>query len=173
MHEPDEKILKSVHCSIAPRTPRRALRRLWWQRGPWPTRRLLGRCAGHRQRPLLASTNPRFSGAVRFSGATARFLPRCTQPPYLPCKTLLAGGFGRFWRCSAGILIGLCRGLLRRGWSGCWMSGCWMSGCFGFFLENGCLGVRLFVFCLFLLNGCTAVWILALALLLKNALKTD
>ena len=42
MHEPDEKILKSVHCSIAPRTPRRALRRL------------LGRCAGHRQRPLLA-----------------------------------------------------------------------------------------------------------------------
>ena len=36
--------------------------------------------------------------------------------PYLPCKTLLAGRFGRFWRCSAGFLIGLCRGLLRWGW---------------------------------------------------------
>ena len=146
MHEPDEKILKSVHCSIAPRTPRRALRRLWWQRGPWPTRRLLGRCAGHRQRPLLASTNPRFSGVARFSGATARFLPRCTQSPCLPCKTLLAGGFGRFWRCSAGILIGLCRGLLRRGWSGFFnpchrAAGCPGVGSFGCFPEERLLDV--------------------------------
>ena len=54
----------------------------------------------------LGFSNPRLSGVARFSGATARFLPRCTQSHYLPCKTLLAGRFGR----SGGVL--------RRGWSG-------------------------------------------------------
>ena len=53
---------------------------------------------------VFGFSNPRFSGVARFPSATARFRPHCTQSHCLPCKTLLAGRFGRFWRRSAGIL---------------------------------------------------------------------
>lgn len=57
---------------------------------------------GHRRlglRPRACGfSNPRFSEVVRFPSATARFRLQCTQSPCLPCKTLLAGRFGRFWR---------------------------------------------------------------------------
>ena len=88
----------------------------------------------------LASQIQDFPGSPGFQALQRVFDPIAPNPPCLPCKTLLAGRFGRFWRRSAGILIELCRGLLRRGWPGFFnpwtSSGCWMSGCWKFWMSS-------------------------------------
>ena len=68
MHEPDEKILKSVHCSIAPRTPKAA--RSSSRNSGLSTFRMLGEALCRGRSPELTRI------------AVPVFLGACLYPPW-------------------------------------------------------------------------------------------